>query len=88
MTVHLRTSHEDRQLVGIDESPHVDRVQIDRRFYFSTRRQSHHRRLHDECVALFEMVQWSHAPTPSDEVSHHKHRVHARTLDMMGHRMW
>lgn len=65
MTVHLRTSHEDRQLVGIDESPHVDRGQIDRRFYFSTRRQSHHRRLHDECVALFEMVQSSHAPTPS-----------------------
>ena len=65
MTVHLRANHEDRQLVGIDESPHVDRAQIDRRFYFSTRRQSHRRRLHDECGALFEMVQSSHVSTPS-----------------------
>ena len=65
MPVHLRANPEDRQLVGIDESPHVDRAQIDRRFYFSTRRQSHRRRLHDECVALFEMVQSSHVSTPS-----------------------
>ncbi|AOH45135.1 hypothetical protein E5345_12945 [Propionibacterium sp. NM47_B9-13] len=27
------------------------------------------------------------SPYKSDDVSHHKHRVHARTLDMMGHRI-